>query len=530
MNPNYPENDFIIKWDFIANNQITSVKNHTCIHYKGNLIFFGGYDNKKNSNNVYSFSIANSKFTKCSCTGSIPKPRNGHTSTVIFNKMIMIGGWLGEEELASDEVYQLYLDSFQWTKLNPQPSIGPSNMHTSDLYKEIIYIFRGGNGSAFLNDLIAYDITKNSTELIYLTGKIPSRRANHMSSIVDDFLYIFGGWSGHTLLNDLFCINLITRTSSEVHTCGIRPSFRAGARIVSNGNYLILFGGFKGNSIYLNDVHFFDFEKNYWFSSGRIVNHNKTPSSRAGHSMTIVNERFIYILGGSANASYFNGIYLLEIDLEPEIYSESPSIMHNELIKSNFKNLFNNFLLSDVDIIIENKIIKGHKFILSLSSAKFENMFSVNMKENYTVTITHFKYVHFEVFLKFLYSGELLENEIDFDNISSIPKESNDEISLMSSFVYFDQRSQNTQIVIHSWGLLDYLELLWISDEYYVNDLKIWCEKTITNFITYDNYSMIVAFANKFNCNNLLKYLDWYYSENKTKVKIEELTLMTFSS
>lgn len=52
----------------------------------------------------------------------------------------MIGGWLGTSEMASDEVNLLNLETFQWTKINGD--IGPSNMHTADLYKNEIIIFR----------------------------------------------------------------------------------------------------------------------------------------------------------------------------------------------------------------------------------------------------------------------------------------------------------------------------------------------------------------------------------------------------
>jgi hypothetical protein len=53
----------------------------------------------------------------------------------------MIGGWPGDNHLASDEVYVLDLDNFIWEK-KADTLIGPVNMHTADLYGEDIIIFR----------------------------------------------------------------------------------------------------------------------------------------------------------------------------------------------------------------------------------------------------------------------------------------------------------------------------------------------------------------------------------------------------
>lgn len=47
-------------------------------------------------------------------TGKLPEGRNGHTATVVDNKMYVIGGWLGSGTYASREVYILDLDYFNW--------------------------------------------------------------------------------------------------------------------------------------------------------------------------------------------------------------------------------------------------------------------------------------------------------------------------------------------------------------------------------------------------------------------------------
>lgn len=100
-----------------------TIKNHTSVHYKNQLIFFGGthpsslgYDARKNHNDVFIY--ADEKWRSVKTSGKSPEGRNGHTATVAENKMFVIGGWLGSGTHASKDVYVLDLDDFNWTQLN----------------------------------------------------------------------------------------------------------------------------------------------------------------------------------------------------------------------------------------------------------------------------------------------------------------------------------------------------------------------------------------------------------------------------
>ena len=62
-----------------------------------------------------------------------------------------------------------------------------------------------------------------------------------------------------------------------------------------------------------------------------------------------------------------------------------------------------------------------------------------------------------------------------------------------------------------------------------VYTLKSLCEKKITTFLTTSNYSLIEAFAKKFYCQYLMKYLKWYFEENKLNIIIENFTIIISS-
>lgn len=84
-------------------------------------------------------------------------------------------------------------------------------MHTADAYKSNIYVFRGGDGRDYLNDLHELNTETMRWCRVEAEGYAPPPRANHSSSIIGCNLYIFGGWDGAKRLNDLFVINLEKR-------------------------------------------------------------------------------------------------------------------------------------------------------------------------------------------------------------------------------------------------------------------------------------------------------------------------------
>lgn len=91
---------------------------------------------------------------------------------------------------------------------------GPCNMHSADYIKkrQEVYLFRGGNGREYLNDLHALCTNTYVWRRVETTGEIPQQRANHSSAVLDETgeLFIFGGWNGTERLNvshsfRLFC-------------------------------------------------------------------------------------------------------------------------------------------------------------------------------------------------------------------------------------------------------------------------------------------------------------------------------------
>ena len=137
-------------------------------------------------------------------------------------------------------------------------------MHTADAYKNRIYVFRGGDGRDYLNDLHELDTDRMHWEKVEASGMAPPPRANHSSSIIKQNLYIFGGWDGTKRLNDLFVINLDEFVWSQVHVEGDSPVPRAGMTLCNVQDKLYLFGGSGPHAQCFNDMYTFDPELVIW--------------------------------------------------------------------------------------------------------------------------------------------------------------------------------------------------------------------------------------------------------------------------
>ena len=80
-------------------------------------------------------------------------------------------------------------------------------MHTADAIGNKIYVFRGGDGKDYLNDLHVLNADTHEWQRVDAAGYQPPPRANHSSAITYDNLFIFGGWDGSKRLSDLFVLN-----------------------------------------------------------------------------------------------------------------------------------------------------------------------------------------------------------------------------------------------------------------------------------------------------------------------------------
>lgn len=142
---------------------------------------------------------------------SYPRPRLGHSFTLIGNKIFLFGGLANDNEENDprnniprylNDLYVLEMKSYgnlQWdcpTTHGTSPS--PRESHTAVAYqppgqkpKLIIY---GGMSGCRLGDLWQLDIETMTWSKPFVGGHAPLPRSLHSATLINNKMYVFGGW------------------------------------------------------------------------------------------------------------------------------------------------------------------------------------------------------------------------------------------------------------------------------------------------------------------------------------------------
>ena len=391
-----------MNWFKIGNddNSMIQVKNHTAVHFMQKVYIFGGFDGSKHKNSLSVYDSATKSLAPMITSGDVPSGRNGHTATLHGSDIFIIGGCNSANNQTTQEIYVLHLDQMMWEKIIPeQEKVLSCNMHTANLYKHKIFVFRGGDGYNYLNDLHFYDIETNTWNSVEDKGSPPTPRANHASAIYNENLYIFGGWNGVDRLNDLITFSLTENQWKNIQIKEKVPKARAGVSLNVIKEGILMFGGSGVSSKSYNDLYIFKIATNTWEECKTI---GDSPTPRAGHTLTSISNREYLLIGGSSGSQYSNSYYILDICPPPIARQiEKPAEL-------SFLQFYNNPQFSDIQFLIEGRTVYAHKVIITRLSEHLNLMFTSNMRESWE-TVVEFKSIKYSVFmilLKYLYTGD----------------------------------------------------------------------------------------------------------------------------
>ncbi|KAL1514120.1 hypothetical protein ABEB36_003433 [Hypothenemus hampei] len=206
----------------------------------------------------------------------------------------------------------------KWSVVNPDskaPIISKRYSHSAAIHGHSMYIF-GGCTSAMttFNDLWLLDLTTRTWLRPFTTGSYPSPKA--CSSLVHykDLLVLFGGWtyppayplyqSWH-LFNELHVYDITTKRWTNICTENNPPPM-AGHSACVVGQWMIVFGGLQKPSTAVhceksNDIWKLNLETWVWHKQEVLA--GPKPLGRFGQTQVMVNEKNLFILGGSGGPS-----------------------------------------------------------------------------------------------------------------------------------------------------------------------------------------------------------------------------------
>jgi N-acetylneuraminic acid mutarotase len=378
------------------------------------LIIFGGREgdgSKKILNDVFILDTVEEKWIQPEIIGEQPNPRMGHTAQLYNSSIIIHGGWDGFKVL-DDLVFielQPNMEKVKIWTLEPKNDVMPARQfHTASIIDDKMYIFGGGDGKYWLNDLLVFHLkTYEWVGPVETKGRAPSGRLQHAAIVYDKKIFIFGGEPDrYRQLNDLFYLDIRCQGGSskmtwyQPSTEGVPPTPRVSATGCLVDSEIFFFGGFDGMR-WLNDLHTFCLKTMTW--SKKLTYGNK-PSPRCRHSTNYLNGK-LYIFGGNDCDKSFNTVHTIQL--------LPPSTLRKDL-----KCMLNDELFADITFVLEESIkIRAHRSILSSRCDVFKSMFLSSMQEGSKDEI-EIKDTNAEVFKAII--NYIYTDDVEFDDLSMV--------------------------------------------------------------------------------------------------------------
>jgi len=201
-----------------------------------------------------------------------------------------------------------------WETTTTVNAPSPRFIHTATWTGDKMIVWGGYDGNNYVNTGGIYDPATDTWAPIDTTGA-PTTRFNHTAVWTGDKMIVWGGFDGAAAVNTGGIYDPASDSWSPIDTTGA-PSARRLHTAVWTGDKMIVWGGYDGSSI--NTGGIYDPTNNEWSAISAV----NAPSARYHHGTVWTGNEMI-VWGGSANGTNFNsgGIY----DPTNDIWSSTSS-------------------------------------------------------------------------------------------------------------------------------------------------------------------------------------------------------------
>eukprot|EP00697_Spironema_sp_BW2_P011756 gnl/Spiro4/27597_TR13730_c0_g1_i3.p1 gnl/Spiro4/27597_TR13730_c0_g1~~gnl/Spiro4/27597_TR13730_c0_g1_i3.p1 ORF type:complete len:799 (-),score=233.97 gnl/Spiro4/27597_TR13730_c0_g1_i3:111-2507(-) len=256
--------------------------------------------------------------------GSAFQGRGEHTSSLVDQKIFLIGGCAPQDRCFSD-VFGLNLASLSWfdTVLLHNPPTARKE-HTATVVGMDIWVIGGFAPPSlkFLNETLIYHTGSLNWEVPQIGGIPVLARAGHSATLVGaNKIFVIGGYSDEEFFEALIVLNTELRVWTQPSLKGVGLTPRKGHSANLVGTLIYIYGGYTRNARTLSDLFILDTVSMVLFRPSTSAQDSSVtplqPPAVTGHSMVSINST-LYLFGGcqygDGKSMCNNKLFLLELD------------------------------------------------------------------------------------------------------------------------------------------------------------------------------------------------------------------------
>ena len=293
---------------------------HSVVLHNNNMIIFGGRHSQRILSNIYSLDFTSLSWSKIEPCGNSPPARDSH-SAIIYNDsdMIIFGGNGTSGKL--NDLWNFNFNDKKWTKISgsgKSPSSRDGHL-TSLIYNKYMMIYAGlDNEDNVVHDIYLFDIENRIWYECDLEGVPIQNKDGQSCCKIGDIMYLFGGQGPEDdeYSNDLFTLKFdipdnlkdpknnkkpkAIISNVEINNNNLRPKVRASQTCVGyKDQYLIIIGGEGKTQIPLDDIWLFDL-KSKAYTEIELLGEEKI-EGRFCHSCLVYGD-ILALYGGMQNS------------------------------------------------------------------------------------------------------------------------------------------------------------------------------------------------------------------------------------
>nr|CCA19608.1 conserved hypothetical protein [Albugo laibachii Nc14] len=283
------------------------------------LIYGGKGEGNTIHRDMFTFDLAERKWTEVQWTGQTPKARFGHTACCIegTSKLFIFGGWDGRVSMNDAWIFDtvhLVWDYIEASGPVPSPRQNHSMIALQSSRRLILYggyTVLGDDLPVYNRDVYTFDIERSTWSRPRLTGEPPVGTFGQTLSHIGDFVVTVGGWYGMVgcalFSGDRQVRGAIKNTKRDEEGTGEFKSEKHASNDLKSHKK-------RAESALrqkCDNLSALNMSTMRW---QRISSHGKAVINRYGHSYTLVGPH-LFFFGGWDGTSALNQLVVGEIEI-----------------------------------------------------------------------------------------------------------------------------------------------------------------------------------------------------------------------